>query len=174
MRNIALASVLLVVLSACGSSGGGSGSSASIDVSGEWIVTILNPDVATATGCNGDLTSLNGLTLSDITAAGPVCSTSDDMIVDQVGDTISSRRQDYSCDNGVTFSITGEGSVSGQAVEITLTGVFSNGITSRDFFVGSETAPGRLELEESRFELSGAATGTCFLSPPSRVVIDIF
>ena len=174
MRNIALASVLLVVLSACGSSGGGSGSSASIDVSGEWIVTILNPDVATATGCNGDLTSLNGLTLSDITAAGPVCSTSDDMIVDQVGDTISSRRQDYSCDNGVTFSITGQGSVSGQAVEITLTGVASNGITSLDFFVGRETAPGRLELEESRFSLSGAVIGSCFVSPPLGWIVDIF
>ena len=113
-----IAAVMLVVLSACGSSGGGSGSSASIDVSGEWIVTILNPDVATVTGCNGDLTSLNGLTFSDIAAAGPVCSTSDAMIVDQVGKFISSRRQDYSCSDGQTASFTGEGSVSGQAVEI--------------------------------------------------------
>lgn len=168
------AALVVGLFSACGSSGGGSGSSASIDVSGQWVATVLNPDVATVNGCNGDLTSFNGMTISDITAAGPVCTTSDDWIVDQVGDTISSRRQDFSCDNGVTYSVTGQGSVSEQAVQITLTGVFSNGITSLDPLVGIETAPGRLEFEESRFSLSGAITGSCFISPPLRQTVDIF
>ena len=176
MSHIASAFVAsAILLTACGGDDGEPSNSGTppADVTGTWYGTYINDDVATITGCSGDLTELNGMTLAQIMAEN-TCSHDEGVMVSQDGNAITFRRKEFTCLDGNYGYIFGSGRVTGNSVEFEAHTVSSYyDFTETDHFHGSVTGPSSLTLYMDRLSTSGSIHGACRISPELRYAVQV-
>lgn len=140
------------------------------DVTGVWTQTYLNAGSAILTGCTGDFTALNGLTMAGLLAASS-CSNSSGTnpptwTITQNGSSFTFDPLSYTCTNGDSGTLGGGGTVSGSVVTGQVDTISQvSGFTGSDFFSGSVTSSTTIAASGSHFSASGSIQGSCNISP---------
>jgi hypothetical protein len=175
MRKVfALLVPTLILLSSCGG-GGGNGvmQSPPANVAGVWTTVANNAGSAILTGCTGDLTSLNGLTIAGI-ASTATCVYSGPIVTTQSGNSYTILARTYTCDNGDFGSDAGGGTVSGKSLQGQLDTISTfNGTAGTDYLKGTAASAITVNLSEYYVSISGTVNGSCKISPNLSITATI-
>lgn len=134
-------------------------------VQGYWEITSYgNPGVATLSGCSGDLTPLNGVTIDSNYNAG--CE-SEWQFTSQNGTTYTSEEIPYSCSSGDDDGTQhGGGTVDGNNITGMMLHVSSTyDMTITEHYAGTKTGATSLSLSLSKLAATGSITGSCNVAP---------
>ncbi len=144
------------------------------DISGEWELTITNPDQALYTNCTQDLLVRQGLTWATVDAAsGVTCTTTDPIVITQLVTAFDIEPTSFSCSDGSTRIFSGLGTVVDNSIFGQWTTVSDAGWTTTELFTGQTAAPLTLTLDVDQIGSVGTIDGFCSYNPRLNYSVSI-
>jgi len=139
---------------------------------GTWEYLVLNTYDATFTGCSGDATLLEGVTLYEGLALAPICQTAVQFPVNQAGSAFDAPPHQVTCSDGAQASVSGFGQIADPDLGGQWESVSDQGVTTIQVFSGV-IAGSTIELSETRRTFAGNFQGSCDFSPPLDVIVTV-
>ncbi len=173
-RSLALVVPIFMALLSC-SRGGGNNvlETPPASVSGVWSTVANNAGSAILTGCTGDLTSFNGLTVAGIASAA-YCVHSGPIVTSESGTSYTHLARTYACDTGDFGSDAGGGTITGQSLSGQMDTISSYyGTAGSEFVTGTALAANTVALSNYRIAISGNVNGSCNISPSLSITVTI-
>ena len=139
------------------------------DVEGTWDGVWENPDVATFENCTGFSTDLEGVTVAEVSALAPVCTTPTAFQVLQGNNDLQTIARTFSCDDASSYVESGSGNIQGNDLEMDITSESSTeGWTAVGLWDGTVSGS-IIRIESHHISVSGIQAGSCDIEPPLRM-----
>jgi hypothetical protein len=140
------------------------------DVEGIWDGVWLNSDIATFQNCTGFSTGLEGVTVAEVSASAPVCTTPTAFQVLQSNNDLVTVARTFSCDDGSSYIESGIGNIRGNDLEMDVTSESpTDGWMAVELWDGTVVSDIIVRIDSHHISVSGLQVGSCDIEPPLRM-----